>query len=179
MKRGVILDVVAKIDRVDRAIGLGPLLVHDDQRRNGVEQDRIDVLGHDIDRMRINRFDFGDAPDVAAHVGAFALSSLERKHDIVGFESISVVELHALAQAEAPGGRIDDFPANGQRRFDLQISIVANQGLVDVAVESDREVLGQRVGVHRGDIALERKSEGFGLSGNRGRHAGRQRQRTG
>ena len=64
------------------------------------------------------------------------------------------MELHALAQLEAPGGGRGGFPAGGEHRRQRKIAVAANQRLVDIAQKSELERLLQRMRVHRHRVAL-------------------------
>ena len=48
-------------------------------------------------------------------------------------ERLAVVELHALAELELPGGVVDDLPAGGQHRLGLEgLGVTVEQPVVDV-----------------------------------------------
>ena len=79
---------------------------------------------------------------------------LKREHDVVGGERRAVVELHALAQVEAPYGRARLRPLGRQRRRQAHVLVALDQRLVDVAGEAELQALVERVRVHRLHVAL-------------------------
>jgi hypothetical protein len=112
----------------------------------------------DLDRLHVG----GCA---ALDLGARAAHPIQRKHDVVGRESLAIVELDAFAQIKAPLERIDDFPSFRQPRNDLEILVALSQPFHDIAHGAERERLVQRVGVERVEIALERIAKGVGGEG--------------
>ena len=76
------------------------------------------------------------------------------KQDVVGGEGVAVVEFDALAQVEAPVGRVRRFPAFRQRGNDLQILVAGDQALIDMRMMSDRCGFLERVGIERFEVAL-------------------------
>ena len=114
----------------------------------------------DLDRLHVGRC-------AALDLGAGAAHPIQRKHNVVGGESLAIVELDALAQVKAPAQRIDDFPPLGQARNDLEVLVALGQPLHDIAHGAKRERFVQRVGVEGVEIALEGITKGVG-GGRRG-----------
>ena len=79
--------------------------------QNGIGrgQDEIDGVVVDLD-------DLGVGGNAGLQVGALGANAVGREHHVVGGEGIAVLEFDALAQMEAPAGRLRRFPAFGQRR---------------------------------------------------------------
>jgi hypothetical protein len=48
----------------------------------------------------------------------------------LGGEVLAVVELHALAQIEAPLERIDDFPSDREVRDDLEVLVALGEASI-------------------------------------------------
>ena len=63
------------------------------------------------------------------HLRPGAVHALGGEDDVVGGEVLAAVELHALAQVEPPLERVDDFPALGQARDDLEVLVALGQPL--------------------------------------------------
>jgi len=80
--------------------------------------------------------DFRVGGNVGLQVRAFGANAVGGKNDVVGREGVAVLELDALAQMEAPAGRLRRFPALRQRRDDVQILVARDQAFVDVAESS-------------------------------------------
>jgi hypothetical protein len=114
-ERGRVLDALAAVDRPRGLVLLAPLLAQDVGGGELVRQDGERRLGLDLDGVVVDLAHFLDVVDVALQVGAFAGGALEREDDVVGGERRAVVELHALAQLEAPDGGRGLLPGGGQR----------------------------------------------------------------
>jgi hypothetical protein len=133
---------------------LAPLLAQDVQGGELVRQDGERRLGLDLDRVVVDLAHFLDVVDVALQVRAFAGGALEREHHVVGGERRAVVELHALAQLEAPDRGRGLLPGGGQRRRQAQVLVAADQWLEHVAGHGQLQRLVERVRVHRQRVAL-------------------------
>ncbi len=88
--------------RLGRAVGLGPVAVHDHPVGNGVGKDRVGRGEHDIDRKLVDHPHFGHRRKPGPDIGLLGIAPLIGKQDIIGRERRSVVEGHALAQIEPP-----------------------------------------------------------------------------
>ncbi|MBA7660006.1 hypothetical protein ES703_68005 [subsurface metagenome] len=109
--------------RLHHVVRFCPFLVHDvpgtPQRvQNGVRrtQDEIHGVVIDLDDLRIGG-------DVGLQVRALGANAVGGENHVVGGEGIPVVELDALAQMEAPTGRLRSLPAFRQTRNDIQILV--------------------------------------------------------
>ena len=81
------------------------------------------------------------------------LGPLERKDNVFGGKSRSIVELHAFAQLERPAIRAG-FPTGRQFRLKQQVGVAGDQGLVDLTVHRNRRAFVLRMRVQGQRIAL-------------------------
>ena len=88
---------------------------------------------HEIDRVIVDLHGLHVGGRPRLDLRAWAAHALEREDDVIGREVFAAVELDALAQMEAPLQGIDDLPALGQARDDLQVLIPFGQPLHDIA----------------------------------------------
>ena len=121
----------------DGVVRLGPLLVHDVpgvplRMQNGIwrGQDEVDGVVVDLD-------DLGVGGNAGLQVRALGADAVGGEQHVVGGEGVAVLEFDALAQMEAPAGRLRCFPAFGQRRNDLQILVARDQAFIDLAEMGD------------------------------------------
>jgi hypothetical protein len=89
--------------------------------------------GLDPDRGRIDDLDLGDRLEEGGVAVLDAGVDVAGKAELdgVGVERLAVVELDALAELELPGGVVDDLPAQGEARLDLQIEVAVDQPIED------------------------------------------------
>ena len=118
-------------------------------------QDEIDGVVVDLDDLYIG----GDA---GLHVRTLGARAVGREQHVVGGKRVAVGGLDALAQMEAPAGRLRGFPAFGQSRDDLQFLVAGNQAFIDLAEMRMRGGFVERVGVERFEIALVGIAQGLG-----------------
>ena len=128
-------------------------------------QDGVGRGEHEIDGVIVDLDGLHVGRRAALDLRAGAAHAVEREDHVVGGEVLAVVELDALAQMEAPLERVDDLPALGQARNDLEVLVALGQPLHDVAHGAERERLVQRVGIERVEVALEGVTEGLGAAG--------------
>jgi hypothetical protein len=128
--------------------------------QNGVRRRQNEIDGVVVD---LHGFHVGRRTRLDLRVGA--AHALEREDDIIGDEVLSIVELDALAQVEAPLQRVNDLPAFCKAWNDLQLFVALRQPFHHVAHGAERERLVQRVGVKRVQVALEGVSERLGAGG--------------
>src|SRR5688572_2246739 len=86
--------------------------------------------------------------------GGGLLRALEREDHVVGGEGRAVVELHSLAQREAPGGGTLLLPRRGERRDRGELPVVRDQPLEDLVVDEVVGALVLRVRVGGEVVAL-------------------------
>ena len=122
----------------------------------GRSQDEIDGVVVDLDNLGIGGTLLGLQFEPLART-----RSAENTH-VVGGEGIAVVEFDALAQMEAPAGRLGRFPALRERRDDLQFLVARDQALIDVAEMRMRGGFVERIGIERLELALVGVAQGLG-----------------
>jgi len=110
--------------------------------------------------MVVDLADLGDAVDVHLHGALRLLDAAVGEDHVVGGERRAVVELHALAQVEAPLRRRDLLPALGERGLDVVLLAVARERLVDVHHQRDGGGVVLRVRVEGEDVVLRRPAQG-------------------
>jgi len=81
------------------------------------------------------------------------LGPLERKDNVFGGKSRSIVELHAFAQLERPAIRVS-FPTGRQFRLKRHVGVTGDQGFVDLTIHRDRRAFVLRMWVQGQRIAL-------------------------
>ena len=101
-------------------VGPRPAPVHDPCIGQDARQQRHRLVQHDVDRVFINASHAAHAGQHGAQRAPSAFQALQRELHVIGRERAAVMKAHALAQMEAPDDRGEQFPALGQRRFDLQ-----------------------------------------------------------
>ena len=143
-------------------VRLGPLLVHDVPgipliMQNGIGrgQDEIDGVVVDLDDLDVG----GDA---GLQVRALGANAVGREHHVVGGEGVAVLEFDALAQMEAPAGRLRRFPSVRPARDDLQILVARDQAFIDLAEMRMGGGLVERIGIERFEVALVGVAQGLG-----------------
>ena len=130
-------------------------------------QDRVRCLEDEIDGVVVDLHRRHVGGHAAFDLAVGRAQALQREDDVVGGEVFAAVELHALAQAEAPlQAVVQDLPFLGEAGHDLQVPVALGQRFHDVAERAEGERFIQRVGVERVEIALERVFEGLGVGGD-------------
>ena len=109
------------------AVGPCPAPVHDPCIGQDARQQRHRLVQYDVDCVFINASHAAHAGQHGAQRAPGAFQALQRELHVFGRERAAVMKAHALAQMEAPDDRGEQFPALGQRRFDLQPGRVAGQ----------------------------------------------------
>ena len=137
MERGIARRGCRGRRRLHRVVRFRPFLVHDVpgiplRMQNGIwrAQDEIDGVVVDLDDLRVG----GNA---GLQVRAFGANAVGGKHHVVGGEGVAVLEFDALAQMEAPAGRLRRFPAFGQCGNDLEILVARDQAFIDMSEMRD------------------------------------------
>ena len=154
VERRVALFLVLEVERPRDLVLLAPRLAHDPERVEVLEEDRVHRGERELDRRLVDLPRRADAGRVVVDLRGRHLAALHRVHDVVGRERRAVVELHALAQLEAPGQRADLLPFGREAGNDLQLAVTAGQALVDLAVHHVGHGLVLRVRVHGLRVAL-------------------------
>ena len=109
------------------SVGPCPAPVHDPCISQDARQQRHRFVQHDVDGVLVDASHAAHAGQHGAQRAAGAFQALQRELHVFGREWAAVMKAHALAQMEAPDDRGEQFPALGQRRFDLQPGRVAGQ----------------------------------------------------
>ncbi len=97
--------------------------------QNGIRrrQDEIHGVVIDLDHLRIRS-------NAGRQVRALGANAVGRENYVVGGERIAVLELDALAQVEAPMGRVlHCLPAFRQAGNDLQVLVARDQPFIDLS----------------------------------------------
>jgi len=116
----------------------------------------------ELDRVVVDDLDALDLGVVASrgHLLGRIEHALERGLDVARGEGAAIVELHALAQLDLPGGVVQRFPRQGEiRHHPARLEIAHGQVIEDVVAEDDRLAqhgIGRVPGV---DVRLERVDE--------------------
>ena len=140
------------------AVGFRPSLRDDEPRLPLVVQDRIGRGEHEVDRVIVDLLDLGIGWDAGLQLRAGPARAFHREHHVVGREGRAVVESHALAQVEAPAGRVQHLPALGEAWDDLEVLVAPDQAFHHVGEQAERDRLVERVGVERVEAPLESHS---------------------
>ncbi|MCY1553057.1 hypothetical protein D9M68_895040 [compost metagenome] len=104
---------------------------------------------------------------VALERGGGIGRTLERGDHVVGSHLGAIVELHALAQLEAPELAVHQFPLCGQCGFQIEGLVVAHQAFIDVVQEGEVRGRGDRIGIQRIDIRARTPFHCFGVRRHR------------
>ena len=106
----------------------------DEQADEIIGQDGCWTIGHDMHGVRIDDFGLLDPAHVnRCRIGARdGWNSLDGELHILGGKIRTIVEFHALPELEFPGRIVDNFPALGQARLDLQAVAGPGQGVEDM-----------------------------------------------
>ncbi len=122
-----------------RAVGFRPRLREDVPGVPLVVQDGVGCREDEIDGVIVDLDDLRSGRDAALDVRFRRQRALGREDHVVGGEGLAAMELHALAQMEAPSRRLDDLPAFGEAGDDLQILVALGQAFHHVAERAERE----------------------------------------
>ena len=161
--------------RRDRVVLLAPFLVHDEPAVPLRSQNGIGRVELHIDRVVVDLDELGVGRNVGQEVGALGAHAVGGKDHVVGGEGVAVVEFDALAQMEAPAGRLRGFPAFGQRRNDLQILVAGDQALIDMRMMGDGRGFLERIGIERFELALVGVAQGLARCRRHGKSGDRER----
>jgi len=71
------------------------------------------------------------------------------------------VEFDVLPQMETPARRLQDFPAFGKRRGDLQFLVAGDQSLIDMRMMGDGGGFLERIRIKRFQLALIGVAQGL------------------
>ena len=160
------------------SVGPCPASVHDPCIGQDTRQQRHRFVQHDVDGVLVDASHAAHAGQHGAQRAAGAFQALQRELHVFGRERAAVMKAHALAQVEAPDDRGEQFPALGQRRFDLQPGRVAGQRLVDVLQHGLDLRMGLRMRIQRGDLGLGRPAQRGRAGGQGSSHQAGQQQGT-
>ncbi len=146
-------DHALALREVVRGQALRSLLLHDEDRRQVVQHQRVRRVGGELDGVLVDHLLVDDRLGVDVELAGAVLDggrTLERPDDIVGGEFRAVVELHALADLEFPGQVVHQLPGLGQAGNDLAVRIHFHQALEHVLRDVDVGEQIVEVRIHRG-----------------------------
>src|SRR5258705_2802209 len=106
--------------------------------REALDQDRVRLAGHDVDRVGVDHVGPLDGAEAAVDlVHALGNKAIDGELHRLRVERLAVVELHALAELELPGERVDAAPGDGQLGHELAdvLRVPRHQRVVDVVEE--------------------------------------------
>ena len=99
--------------------------------------------------------------------------ALEGEHDVVRRERRAVMELHALAQRELPGGVVESLPRGGQPGHGVLLLVHVHQGVENVARHGIVGTEVVEVRIHRGGLGANADGQfacGGGAAQQGGQH---------
>jgi hypothetical protein len=161
LKGPVPLAWVAGLDvaGTQRVVRLHPFLAHDVDAGEIVQQQGIGAPRDDVDGVLADFLRPDHRRQIAARAGAGIQNAGDGGDHVIRVEGVAVMELHALAQLEAPAIRGGVGPADRQRRLQLQRAAAPNQRVEHVMQHARGEALGMRIWVHAHDVGRRRPAQ--------------------
>lgn len=112
-----------------------PGLAHHADAGEPARDERIRILGDDLERVVVDDVRLGEADEeLRQHTLAAGVGALQREFCILAGERLAVGEGDAFAQRQAPDGRRNRFPRGRQRRAQIEVLVAADEGIVNVPV---------------------------------------------
>ena len=102
---------------------------------------------HHVDRVVVDLHELRVGGNAGLEVGTGGAHAVGGEQHVVGREVVAVLELHALAQVEAPARRLDNLPAFGKSGDDRESLAALGQAFVGVAEHGERECLIEGIGI--------------------------------
>ncbi|MCY1217699.1 hypothetical protein D9M72_296220 [compost metagenome] len=106
-------DHALALGEVVRAQALRGLLLHDEDRRQVVQHQRVRLVGGQLDGVLVDHLLVDDRLGVDIELARAVLDggrAVQRPDDVFGGQLGTVMELHALADLEFPGQVVDQLP---------------------------------------------------------------------
>ena len=154
---------------LDRSAASAP---GDERKRQLVQEEGVGGASRDPDGVRSDGLDPRDGPERSPGVGVVGRARpLERLDDGGRVEGGAVVERHSRAQGEEPGRLVGRLPPDRERRTELEVAVVRDEGLEDVREDREGARLAQGR-VERRDGALQDDADGTLRRGRARRPAG-------
>ena len=151
---GVVLVLGGEVDRLGGVVLLAPGLAHDGPGGDLLREDRIDLVGLELHRQVVDLAHLLHRGEHGAHDRGGGADAAGGEHHVIGGEGGAVLPFDVGAQGEAPDRGAGLLPFGGERGFQGQVAVAADQRLVDVGVEGELEGLVAGVGVHGVDVAV-------------------------
>ncbi|MCY1299396.1 hypothetical protein D9M70_489230 [compost metagenome] len=158
---GVAFDLGADVGRPLGLVVDQPVLVEHEDVGHVVEEQRVQRIHFDVDRVVVDLGGRDIGGDVAAQWRGRVADAGHGGNDVVSGEIGTVLELHALAQMEAPDLVLHHLPARGERRLDLKLRRIARQALIDVVEEGQVRGAAVGIGVERENIPRASPAQRF------------------
>ena len=155
----VVLADFGEVDRLHGVMGLAPGLGHDHPGGDLFDEDRVRHLGDDVDGEVVDLLHVLDRLEVRIDLAARPGGPVPGEDHVVGGEILAFLEFDAVAQVEAPSGRVRRFPTLGEGRLDLEIAVTTDQRVVEVLREGEEERLAPRVRIHRVRVTVVGETE--------------------